>query len=215
MSKEGKLKGFYSKHPIISNIILIIVAGLIFCWLSFMFLDIWTHHGAPAVVPDVVDMSYDKACERLRSEGFDVEISDSIYDERYAPGTVMSVWPRPGAVVKAHRDIFLTISSFQTPLVEIRNPLRDISSIQALEYLNNLNIKNVRIEHVISQFDDLVLSATYKGKEITQGMRIPMDAKVILKVGMVPEGQEEFYTGGLNEEDSIANEVDSYEGAYD
>lgn len=182
---------FYGKHPIISHLIMMAVAGLILLGIGFLFLDIWTDHGDTTEIPDVTGISCDRALAVLNAGGFKPEISDSVYDTRFSPGTVISVWPRSGAVVKPGREVFLTIASFQPRKVVVSMSLKNVSSRQAMKYLESLDIKNVRIVHMPSQFADLVLGAKYKGREIEPGALLPVNAEVTLEVGTVPTVVEE------------------------
>lgn len=191
MTQDKFPLSFYSKHPIISHLVFIVVAGLILLGIGFMFLDIWTDHGDTTEVPDVAGISYDRALAVLDAGGFKSEISDSVYDTRFSPGTVISSWPKGGAVVKPGREVFLTIASFQPRKVVVTMSLKNVSSRQAMKYLESLDIKNVRIVNVPSQFADLVLGAKYKGREIEPGALLPVNAEVTLEVGTVPTVVEE------------------------
>ncbi len=215
---------FYGKHHIISHLILIVVAGLLLLCGGFLFLNIWTDHGDTTMVPEVTSMSYNRALAVLDAGGFKAEISDSVYDTRYSPGTVISCWPKAGAVVKPGREVFLTIASFQPRKVVVTMSLKNISSRQAMKYLESLDIKNVRIVNVPSQFADLVLGAKYKGHEIEPGALLPVNAEVTLEVGTVPtvveedvdvEGVEGF--GADNDHFTSRNKEDDYStsAAYD
>lgn len=189
-SKGNFIKNFHVRHPILSNLIMIVVAGLVLLWAIMIFLDVWTQHGSTEEVPDVKMLTYEEARKVLTNYGFQVEIADSVYDDKKAPSTVLESWPRAGAIVKPGREVFLTITSFQPRKVKITMPLKDVSSRQALSYLESLGIKNVRIVSVHSQYADLVLGAKYNGKDITNGMLLPVNALVVLEVGTVPDVTE-------------------------
>ncbi len=185
--QTNKTAGFISRHPIISNLVLIVLTAVALVWFAMLFLDVWTAHGDTVVVPDIKKNSYAMAKSILENEGLSIEISDSIYDESITPGTVIESWPHAGAKVKPGREIYVTITSFQPRKVVIGMPLTGVSSRQALSYLESLSIKNIRIVNVPSQYADLVEGAKYKGKDITPGMQLPVTATVTLEVGSVPE----------------------------
>lgn len=189
-SSGHKLASFYRKHPVVCHIVFMCIAFLIIGWGTMIFLDIWTAHGDTTIVPTVVNTSTQYAEAQLRADGFTVEVSDSVYDEKYPPGTVISTWPRGGATVKSGREIYLTIASYEPRKVTISMPLTNVSSRQALKYLESLDIKNVRIVNVPSQYADLALGAKYKGKELSMGQQIPINAEVVLEVGTVPNFPE-------------------------
>ena len=183
----SRIKGFYAKHPIISHLIILCITALLTGWAMMLFLDVWTRHGSTAKVPNVCNIDSHAAVRALEAAGFTAEINDSAYDQRYRPGQVISTWPRAGAIVKPGREIYLTIASYETQMVEVRMPLVNVSSRQALNYLEKqLKIKNVQIKNIPSQYPDLVINALYDGRSITPGMRLPVTAKVVLEVGVVP-----------------------------
>lgn len=216
----ARIKAFFKKHPIIGNIILICLTALILGWCLMFFLDIWTRHGSTARVPNVCNIDSKAAVRALEAAGFTAEISDSTYDQRYSPGQVISTWPRAGAVVKPSREVYITIASYETQMVEVTMPLVNVSSRQALNYLENqLKIKNVQIVNVPSQYPDLVLGATYNGVKINPGMRLPINAKVVLEVGIAIEPSSEesdsTSTGDHSDYDHYYDDDTSTSAVYD
>ena len=201
-NKSG-IKSFYTKHPIICHVGMILLTGIILLWLAMIFLDIWTNHGATVNVPNVKGKTYSEAVAALESSDLKAEIADSIFDQGLTPGSVVEVWPHAGTSVKPRREVFLTIVSFQPRQVAITAPLTDISSRQAMTYLQSLEIKNIRIVNVPSQYNDLVMSAKYNGKELRPGSKLPVTATVVLEVGTVPQElfSEPSDSGSVSPED--------------
>lgn len=185
-NKSG-IKGFYAKHPIICHVVMILLSGVILLWFAMIFLDIWTNHGATVNVPNVKGKTYSEAAALLNASDLKAEISDSIFDQGLPPGSVVEVWPHAGTSVKPGREVYLTVVSFQPRQVTITAPLTDISSRQAMTYLQSIDIKNIRIVNVPSQYNDLVVSAKYNGKELRAGSKLPVTATVVLEVGTVPQ----------------------------
>lgn len=184
MAKSNPFVQFWKNHPIICNLILILfVATPLVIMLLIGFINVWTNHGSNISVPDVKGMTCAEAMQTLEKDGFIVEISDSVYDEAVQPGTVIETWPRANAVVKPGREVFLTITSFDTKRVVISTPLTGVSSRQAISYIEKLGIKNVRITTIESPHADLVLSAKYNGHEISVGEQLPVTATITLEVG--------------------------------
>lgn len=181
--RNSELYTFYRKWPLLSNVILALAAIGLFVCLIFIFLNLWTHHGATSIVPDVRDMDYYEAVDILDDSDLEAVISDSIYDETKKPGQVVDVWPKPGAVVKAGREVYLTIVSFSPRQVVIDMPLTDISDRQAISYLQSHGIKSIQIVHVLSEYPDMVVAVRCEGKPVTLGSRIPANATVVLEVG--------------------------------
>lgn len=199
----SKIKEFYSKHPLLSHIILIILTGLILLWAVLIFLDHWTMHGSTAIVPDIKHRSYAEAKSTLAVNGLSIEISDSIYDRNSAPGTIIESWPKAGAVVKEGRQVYVTVTAFSPKQVTISMPLTgNVSSRQAMSYLRGIGITDIRLEYVPSLYPDLVMSARYGDTQLAVGSVIPITSTVTLKVGTGPSAEEE-------EDDSISDDVEA------
>ena len=176
---------------------LMILAGIAIAWLAMMWLDVWTRHGDTIVVPTVKSLSYDQASQTLKKDGLVALLSDSVYDNRTAPGTVIEQNPKAGTVVKEGREIYLTINALSPKMVTLPS-LTDISLRQAKSILEGLEIKKVVEKRVPSDFKDLVLAVRYKGNRLSPGARVPVSATIELEVG---EGLPDIV-----ESDSIAEE---------
>lgn len=180
-------RNFYQKHPVIANLILAVAAGLLLIWAVMIFLDSWTFHGQTAVVPDIKHKSYSLASDILGANKLSIEISDSVYDRSLAPGTVVESWPKAGAVVKEGRQVYVTVTAFSPKQVTISMPLSgNVSSRQAMSYLRGIGITDIRVEHVPSEFVDLVLGARYGDTPLSVGSVIPVTSTVTLTVGNGP-----------------------------
>ncbi len=175
-----------SKHPILWNAIAIVISLIVLGFLTICFLDLWTHHGSTTRVPNVIGMSYNNAIVTLEDADLDVVIADSVYSKDRAPGSVVDVVPQPGAVVKAGREVYVTIIAFSPETVTIDMLLTDISWKQAEAYLKS---KGLRVEkrYVPSQFPDLVVDVKCKGRSLSVGSRVTVDDIIVLEVGQVPQ----------------------------
>lgn len=194
MPKKNKfnLKDFYNNHPILSNFILIIFTGFLLIVCLTFFLDSWTMHGKTAVVPDVRNRSYADAVSVLRANGLNIQINDSVYDRNEAPGMVLESWPKAGAVVKEGRTVYVLVTSFSPKQVTISMPLTgSVSSRQAISYLRGIGINDIRLEHVPSEYPDLVVGARFGDTPLTVGTSIPVTSVVTLSIGTGPEVEED------------------------
>lgn len=200
------IREFYNKHPFLSHLILVAATGLVILWFVLIFLDFWTLHGANAVVPQIKGKSYTEAGSILAANKLSIEISDSIYDRKLAPGTVVESWPRAGAIVKEGRQVYVTITAFSPKQVTISMPLTgNVSSRQAMSYLRGIGITDIRIKEVPSEYVDLVVDARYGDTPLTVGSVIPITSTVTLSVG---------HTVTL-EEDSLSIDNEFIEPVFD
>lgn len=172
----------YRRFPILSTLVLMGLICILLLSAGLLFTNLWTHHGATSVVPDVRGMSYEQASNILEGADLDIVISDSIYDDKQKGGTVVEIWPKPGAVVKAGREVYLTIVCYSPRMVVIDMPLTDISEKQAENYLASHGITSIRVEYVPGEYDNNVVSAKVNGQYVTLGSRIPANSTVVLEV---------------------------------
>jgi len=180
---------------VIVNLAAMIVVAMGLCWLALTLLDVWTGHGVEIVVPDVKGMKYAEAADKLNTEGFTVEIADSVYNSKVGPGVVVDQNPHRDTRVKPGRIVYITINAF-TPKSVTMPRLTDMSARQAKVILQGLGIKSIREDTVLSEFKDLVLGARYNGRRLMPGARVPVTASITLEVGR-----------GWNEEDLMADTV--------
>lgn len=167
---------------VVANILLMILVGVTLVWLTFQWLDVWTRHGKEAVVPSVKGLELYAAEEKLMEAGFDVVLSDSIYDAQRKRGEVVEQSPKANSRVKEGCTIYLSINAFSPRQVLLPN-LTDISYRQARSILDGLGIKNIRVDTVQSDFKDLVLAVKRDGHRLMAGARVPIDAKIVMEIG--------------------------------
>lgn len=199
----------YHRFPVWSNIILVAVTGFILVWVCLIFLDVWTHHGDNATVPEIKNQSFEQATQTLAASGLSIEIADSIYDDAVAPGYIVESWPKAGSVVKAGRSVYVTITAFSPKEVTITRPITGVSARQAISYLNSLGLSNVRQVSVPSQYPDLVISATVNNRSISVGSMLPVSVTVTLEVGapyVAPEPEPVAAPDSISAEDAIEDE---------
>lgn len=206
MAKNNSAIGsFYERHPFLSHVILVCLTVVVLSWLAMLFLDIWTSHGATSVVPEIKNKSYDEAVRLLESNDLEIEISDSVYDVGLPPGTIVESWPKAGAVVKAGRQVYVTLTAFSPKQVTISMPLTgNVSSRQAMSYLKGIGISDIRVQYVPSEYADLVINARYGDTPLNVGSVIPVNSTVTLCVG---SGSMPAPVDTLTAEETIINEL--------
>ena len=180
----AKFRAFRINHPIIWGLALIVLIFYIIVWLCMIFINFWTRHGDDSVVPEIKQLTYAAAECELKKHNLAIEISDSIYDTSIPAGSVVESWPKAGSVVKSGRKVYVTITSFSPKQVTLSRPLAGVSVRQAVTYLNALGINGIRFVNIPSEYVDLVENAHCDGRPIGVGSIIPVDAVVILEVGV-------------------------------
>ncbi len=206
---DKKNNNFISKHPIIFNLLLIVVVGFALLWGSLLWVDSWTGHGEYRIVPDVKGLPYSRAAEILEEEDLIGEITDSVYDGSVAPGTVLVQTPKDSSKVKPNRKVYLTIASFSTKKVSVPN-LLDVSLRQAQSILEGLGLTDIRIVNVPSEYKDLVVGVKFNGVPLNAGTRIPLTATVTLEVGEGIGETGDSITDDVSAEPSVLETVDDF-----
>ena len=176
------LKRMWIVHPFLSNIVLIIISLFCLSWITLCFLDVWTHHGQVAKVPNVINMNLREGVQILNEADLKVVVSDSVYRKDLRGGTIVDIIPQPGAIVKADREVYVTIVAFSAEPVIIDMLLTDISWRQAEAYLKSKGLK-VEKRYVPSQYPDLVVAVKCNGKELSLGSKVTIDDVITLEVG--------------------------------
>ena len=183
------------------------VVGCIILWVALSWLDSWTHHGEYILVPEVKGMSYHEAYDRLHSEGFAVEISDSVYEVgRIAPGTVVEQNPKCDTKVKDGRKVYLTITAFSPKSVTVPS-LVDVSVRQAKSVLEGLGFKQISIENVPSEYRDLVLGVKASGVRLSPGARIPVTSRITLEVGSGVDSVMDDTEDSFDDSDGVSTDL--------
>lgn len=162
------------------------LAGLgVFLYIAifFWFLPAYTRHGEGLLVPDVSELAEAEALEALEDAGLRPLTTDSIYMEDLPPGVVIKQYPLPYSRVKPKRTVSLTVNKREPPMVPMPNLTEPSMSIyHATMKLQNWNLSPGKVTRVPDIAQDIVLKATYQGKEIAPGTRIPQGSKIDLVV---------------------------------
>lgn len=181
-------KGFVRRHPVLTNLIIIILVALAGLGIIYLSFAIFTRHGESAVVPGVERMSYTQAIEILHSKGFRVDIRDSLYKEDEKPGYVIEQFPKSNSIVKPGRKIFLYINAVHPKEVVIdedNNPredaLKSISFRQGKARLEELGFKNIRVIKILGE-NDCISKIYANGKVVKKMQKIPVNARIVMEV---------------------------------
>lgn len=185
-------QNFRKRHPVLMNLIYIIITGSLLIWMLMWFLDFWTFHGEERVVPDVKGQTFESAAGNVDISGLNAIISDSVFDSYSRPGTVVEQIPVAGARIKKGGNVYLTIVAFSPKLVTVPD-FFNASARQARSMFEGLGIKEIREVTVPSEYAGLVLGAKFNGVALQPGARIPVSAIVTIEVGS--GWQENFESG--------------------
>lgn len=149
---------------------------------SFVFLHIYTHHGESISVPDLHGLTLSSADAKLRSIGLRIEVSDSGYVRTLPPDVVLGQQTAPGSEVKVGRVIRVTVNSDHSPTITLPDLADNCSLHEARARLTAVGFKLAAVEYTTGEHD-WVYALKVRGRTVTAGQRIPVDAPVTIVVG--------------------------------
>ncbi|MBS1918356.1 MAG: PASTA domain-containing protein [Bacteroidetes bacterium] len=173
---------FITSKPLWVNILTAMIILLLVLLIFLGSLDLMTRHGKTLKIPAVTGMSFDDAKKTLESQGFDVQVQDSTFNDTVPPLRVVKQFPDADNLVKVNRTVYLTINRAVAPFVEMPN-------------LVNMTIRNASmvLEHYGLKIGDTVfkpdfaknsvLEQMYNDEEIKPGTKIQQGSKITLVLG--------------------------------
>lgn len=187
------------KNIYVKNILMMIGAFVGLVIIVLFLLNFYTKHNESITVPTVKGLQVQEAAGILESSDLRYEISDSIFQAEGAPGSIIEQIPKEQSKVKKGRTVFLVIKAKGVQLVSVPE-LKDYSRRQAEAQLASLGFNKVTIQEVPAAYKGLVISISYRGKQLTPNQKIPKGSPLVMTVGA---------GGDISEGDSISEQSDS------
>lgn len=173
---------FLTSKPLWINILAGFVFLIVLLLLFLGSLDLITHHGKTMKIPSIVGQSIDQARKTLESQGFEVQIQDSIYNDTIPPMQVIKQFPEADNLVKVNRTVYLTINRAVAPEVDMPN-LLSMTFRNAEMVLRRYGLK---LGDTVFRPDfarNSVLDQEFKGESIKPGTKIQQGSEITLVLG--------------------------------
>jgi eukaryotic-like serine/threonine-protein kinase len=186
---------FLTTKPLWVNIVASIVLLLLLLLLFLGSLALLTQHGKTMKIPAVTGLSFDDAKKTLQSQGFEVQIQDSVYSDTMRPLQVVKQFPEADDLVKVNRTVYLTINQAEAPFVQMPN-LVSMSLRNANMVLHQYGLK---LGDTIFKPDfarNSVLDQQVKGVTVKPGSMIQEGSSITLVLGN-GIGDQEFIVPDL------------------
>jgi len=145
-------------------------------------LDLITKHGKTMKIPAVTGQSISEAKKILETQGFEVQVQDSIYNDTIPPLQVIKQFPEADNQVKINRTVYLTINRSVPPIIEMPN-LVSMTFRNAEMVLRRYGLK---LEDTVFKPDfarNSVLDQLYKDESIKPGTKIQQGSAITLVLG--------------------------------
>lgn len=181
------LREWFMRLPVVVHIFLAAVALWLLSLIALKALDSYTRHGQAIIVPDVKGKTPEEAHHDIRKKGLRYTVIDSIYSKDVAPGAIVEVIPAIGSKVKKGRILYLTINA-RTAQMAVVPDVKDLSMRQAYALLQSHGFTSIDVLYVSGSYRDLALGVQVRGKVIKPGERVPIAAKIVLRVSDGGEG---------------------------
>ncbi len=187
---------------------IILVAGSIGL-LSFGFfyelLPTLTNKNKIITVPDTRGMSFREATELLKSKGLDFIISDTAYNLKLDPLTVLEQYPQSGSTVKIERKVNLVLNALNPPTVSFPD-LNGTTFDFAQRQLKTFDLLLGTIQYKPDIAHNAVLESKINGATIHSGQRISKGATIDFVVGSPYENfpMPDFQKMELDEVETLA-----------
>jgi len=124
-----------------------LLAGIIFGAINF-----WMDGAPPEVrVPDYVGMNQTDAAAILQQQKLTMEVGREVYNPNRPSGTVLSGQPRPDTIVRAGRQVLVTVSRGKEPIRMY--DFRDLTLDQVKRIMQK---HGLRLGQIANQYDDTV-----------------------------------------------------------
>ena len=172
---------FITKKPLWANILFAIALVTVMIFIFLLSLNWITHHGKILKIPQVAGKSLADAKKQLETQGFDVQIQDSVYVDTLPPLNVVKQFPDADAEVKINRTVYLTINRSAAPFIQMPQLVgQSFRSAQIL--LKQTGLKLGDTSFVADFAKNSVKKQSYNGAEISFGTKVPLGAKIDLVI---------------------------------
>ncbi|MEN9919647.1 MAG: hypothetical protein RL662_2083 [Bacteroidota bacterium] len=170
------------KNAYVRNIGLMGIIAIVLVLMTLFVLKIYTRHNDTVEVPELKSLQIQNIASIVASANLKYEVIDSVYSKNGVPGSILEQIPKGKSFVKEGRTIYLTVQSFNEPLVAIPD-LVDASLRQSQTLLQTLGFTNIKIDYIPSEYAGLVYAVEYKGAKLKAGQKVPKGSPLTLKVG--------------------------------
>lgn len=174
-------KEFFTKHPILKHLLIMLAVSFVILLLAFLFIKIVARQGKEYELPDFRDLPL----EQIKDDNphhFKYVIIDSAFFEGKEGGIVLHQDPDPGTMVKSHRKVYITVSAF-APADVILPELTNMTVRSAVSSLEAAGLRCGRLRFVDSPYRNVVLESSCKGSLVYAGETMSSGAVVDLTVG--------------------------------
>ena len=175
-------KEFFEKHPLVKHLLYMLGVSVVIVVLAFLLIKVIARQGKEYELPDI----YGVSLQELGSHNplhFKYVVIDSVYHADKEGGLVVQQDPKAGTMVKTHRKIYVTVTTY-APADVVLPELSNMTVRSAVSALEAAGLRCGKLRFVDSPYRNVILEATCKGKMVYAGEKMDQGAVVDLTVGM-------------------------------
>lgn len=175
-------KEFFEKHPLVKHLLYMLGVSVVIVVLAFLLIKVIARQGKEYELPDI----YGESLQELESHNplhFKYVVIDSVYHADKEGGLVVQQDPKAGTMVKTHRKIYVTVTTY-APADVVLPELSNMTVRSAVSALEAAGLRCGKLRFVDSPYRNVILEATCKGKMVYAGENMDQGAVVDLTVGM-------------------------------
>ncbi|GIV29328.1 MAG: PASTA domain-containing protein [Bacteroidia bacterium] len=159
-----------------------VLSVVVFLVIISFYLDSFTKHNEYIETPELIRLPLKDAVRLIESKKLKYTIIDSIYKPEEKPGIVIAQNPDPHSKVKENRTVYITITSFQPPKIEMPK-LVDMSERQAVMIIKSYGLRLGKIIYEPSDCNGCVIKQMTGDKEIKAGDYVKKGSTIDIVVG--------------------------------
>ena len=133
---------FFEKHPLVKHLLYMLAVSVVIVFLCFMFIKVIARQGKEYELPDLRGMALTQL-EKENELSLRYVVIDSIYDEEKEGGIVIQQDPKPGTMIKTHRKVYVTLTSYAPSDVV----LPELSNMTVRSAVSALEAQHVQARH--------------------------------------------------------------------
>jgi eukaryotic-like serine/threonine-protein kinase len=177
-----ELLGFFKDKAIQKHIMFAFGGLIVFLFIVFLSLDVYTRHGSEFSVPDFRGLNIDEAGNLADEKNLILQVNDSVFNADQKPGAVVSQSPSANSKVKPNRVIYVTINAKNSEKVEMPNVVGK-SFRQAEADLITIGLRIGTKHYAPYPAKDYVLHQYYNRREVAPGKKVIKGAAIDLVLG--------------------------------
>lgn len=135
--------------------------------------------GDEVQMPDIVEKNVNEAKTFLEQHGFHVVLADSVYDAHYPAGTVVDQRPIAFSTVKEGRNVYLTVSIGEKPVV-----MPNLFGISPRDAELKLDAMNLKLKTTLYAYSDLYPEGAVISQSFPQGQVVNRNTQITITVSL-------------------------------